>query len=193
MPETHKGLLIRAFKTRRSFETWVEKNYAKSEDGLWVKFAKKASGLSSITYEEAREVALIYGWIDGLKNAIDETYYAVRFTPRRPRSKWSKINRDIVEALLEEDKLHPAGLAQVEAAKSDGRWDNAYAGQADIEPPADFLKALAKSRKAKKAWPTIKGASRFHVIYQIQDAKRPETRARRITKFIQMLEAGDLP
>lgn len=193
MPEKHKGLLIRAFKTRRSFETWVDNNHAKAEEGLWVKFAKKSTGLSSITYEEAREVALIYGWIDGLKNALDETYYAIRFTPRRPRSKWSKINRDIVEALIEEDKLHPAGLAEVEAAKSDGRWDNAYAGQADIKPPADFQKALAKSPKAKKAWPTIKSASRYHVLYQIQDAKRPETRARRITKFIQMLESGELP
>lgn len=193
MPEEHNGLLIRAFKTRRSFETWVDKNHAKREDGLWVKFAKKASGLSSITYEEAREVALIYGWIDGLKNALDDQYYAIRFTPRRPRSKWSRINRDIVEALLEENKLHPAGLAQVEAAKADGRWDNAYLGQADIKPPADFKKALAKSPKAKKAWPTIKSASRYHVLYQIEEAKRPETRARRITKFILMLEAGDLP
>ena len=193
MPEKHKGLLIRAFKTRRSFETWVDKNHAKAEEGLWVKFAKKSTGLSSITYEEAREVALIYGWIDGLKNALDETYYAIRFTPRRPRSKWSKINRDIVEALIEGDKLHPAGLAEVEAAKADGRWDKAYLGQADIKPPADFQKALAKSPKAKKAWPTIKSASRFHVLHHIEDAKRPETRARRITKFIQMLESGDLP
>ena len=193
MPETHKGQPIRAFKTRRSFETWIDKNHAKAEDGLWVKFAKKNSGLKSITYVEAREVALIYGWIDGLKNAIDEDYYAIRFTPRRPRSKWSKINREIVEGLIEEDKMHPAGLVEVEAAKSDGRWDKAYLGQADIEPPPDFQKALARSRKAKKAWPTIKSSSRYHVLYQLHDAKREATRARRIAKFIKMLEEGELP
>jgi len=193
MPETHKGILIRAFKTRRSFETWLDNNHAKKDDGLWVKLAKKASGLKTVSYEEAREVALIYGWIDGLKNAIDENYYAIRLTPRRPRSKWSKINRDIVQGLIDEDMMHPAGLAEVEAAKADGRWDNAYLGQADIKPPKDFERALAKSARARKAWPTIKSSSRFHVLHQIEDAKREETRARRIAKFVKMLEQGELP
>ena len=193
MARTHKGLPIRRFATRRSFEGWVEKNHAKVDDGLWVEIAKKASGYESVSYEEAREVALIYGWIDGLKNAIDADYYAIRFTPRRPRSKWSKINRDIVETLIADGKMHAAGLAEVEVARADGRWDAAYLGQATAQPPADFMEALAKSARAQRAWPDLKASSRFQVINQILDAKRETTRARRIAKFITMLENDELP
>ncbi len=118
----HKGLEIRRFETQAAFERWLEKNHALAE-GLWVKFAKKGSSKTSLTYAQAREAAIIYGWIDGLKNRIDDDFYALRFTGRRAKSPWSKINRDIAEALIEQARMKPPGLAQVKAAQADGRWN----------------------------------------------------------------------
>ncbi|KIG19265.1 putative periplasmic membrane protein [Enhygromyxa salina] len=169
---------------------WLGVNH-KVSDGLWVKLAKKASGIASIDYVEAREGALIHGWIDGQKRSIDAQYYAIRFTPRRKRSKWSKINREIVEGLIEEGKLKPAGLAQVQAARADGRWDAAYAGAATIEVHPELQAALDRNAKAKRAFAKVSAANRYSILYNVNDAKKPETRARRISKYIAMLVDGE--
>lgn len=192
MPK-HKGLDIKPFKTRAAFEKWMRDNHAKLEDGLWVKFAKKATGLASVTYEEAREVAIIYGWIDGLKNAIDDKYYAIRFTPRRPRSIWSKINCDIAEELIKRKKMRAAGLREVKAAKADGRWDRAYGGQATMPVPKEFARALAKHPTAKKNFAALRATIRYAVLFRIHDAKRETTKQRRIDEFIAALDRGDPP
>ena len=190
---THKGLPLLPFKTKAAWATWLRKNHAKAEDGIWLKFAKKASGLPSITYAEAREVAIVYGWIDGLKNALDDEYYTLRFTPRRPKSKWSKINRGIAEALIKTGKMKAAGLKEVEAAKKDGRWKAAYASQAQIKVPTDLTKALARVPKAKRFFAALDAKNRYAILFQIEDAKKPETRARRIKKFVQMCREGVKP
>lgn len=187
----HEGLPIKPFKTRTAFETWLRDNHANVEDGLWIKFAKKATGLSTVTYEEAREVAIIYGWIDGLRHALDERYYAIRFTPRRPRSKWSQINRDIAEDLIKRRKMRAAGKREVDAAKKDGRWEMAYAGQRTMEIPADLRRALDESASAKKNFAALSAANRYAILHAIYDAKRETTRQRRIEKFVGMLERGE--
>src|SRR5688572_20350776 len=142
-----KGLPIYLFASKE-WEDWLHKNYAQ-QDGVWLQFAKKNSGATSITYEQARAAALQYGWIDGLVSRIDDTYYAMRFTPRRAKSVWSKINCELVEGFIAAGKMQPSGMAQVEAAKNDGRWDAAYEGQATITLQDDFKKALDADPKAK--------------------------------------------
>lgn len=188
----HKGLLIKSFSTQAVFDRWISKNVDR-EEGLWVKLAKKGNPRASITYVGAREVALIYGWIDGLKNRIDDDDFAIRFTPRRARSKWSKINREIVEGLIANKRMHPSGLAVVAAAKADGRWDAAYAGPATAAPHPELLAALRTSKKAGKVFKSLSSANRFAIVYAVQDAKRDATRARRIAKYIEMLECGEVP
>ncbi len=187
----HKGLELIAFATQGALNTWLRKHHGRHE-GVWIKLAKKNSGIRSISYEEGRESAIAFGWIDGLKNALDERYYAIRFTPRRPRSIWSKINRDIADGLIRDGKMKPAGLKEVDAAKNDGRWERAYSATADMKVPRDFQQELRKSPKAKQAFDKLSKTIRFGVLYNIQDAKRPETRARRIQKFLKMLESGEL-
>jgi uncharacterized protein YdeI (YjbR/CyaY-like superfamily) len=191
MPELHPrdNRPILPFKTKASFCAWLEKHHANSP-GIWIKFAKKNSGVASIVYPEALDVSLCFGWIDSQVASLDETFYLQRFTPRGPKSKWSKINCGKVESLIATGEMRPAGLRQIEAAKKDGRWEQAYQGQRDMKPPADFLSDLAKEPKAKKFFETLSGANRFAILYQIHDAKKPETRRRRIQKFIAMLIAG---
>lgn len=188
----HKGLLIKPFSSQAVFTRWLHKNVDR-EDGLWVKLAKKGNPRASITYVEAREVAIIYGWIDGLKNTIDDTDFAIRFTPRRARSKWSKINREIAQGLIAEGRMQPSGLAAVDAAKKDGRWAAAYDGPATAKPHPELLAALKRSKKATKAFASLSGANRFAIIYAVQEAKREATRERRIAKYIDMLERGEVP
>lgn len=190
--DRHKGLPVLPFATKAAWARWLRSNHAKS-DGLWIAFAKKGSGVASLTYEEAREVALAHGWIDGLKNARDETWYLLRFTPRRARSKWSKINREIAEQLIAAGAMKPAGLAQVEAAKADGRWDAAYDPPSTVQVHPELEAALARSAKARRALATISSANRFAILHQVHDAKRPDTRKRRIEKFVAMLERGEVP
>jgi uncharacterized protein YdeI (YjbR/CyaY-like superfamily) len=189
--ELHQGLPVLPFASKAAWARWLQRNHAKLE-GLWIAFAKKGTGVASVSYEEAREVALVWGWIDGLKHARDETWYLLRFTPRRARSKWSKINREIVEQLIAAGKMKPPGLAQVEAAKADGRWDAAYDSPSKMQMHPDFAAALERSPKAKAAFAEVSAANRYAFLHQVHDAKREETRRRRIEKFVAMLERSDV-
>jgi uncharacterized protein YdeI (YjbR/CyaY-like superfamily) len=183
-------LPVIAFASKTAFEEWLEGNH-ESTDGLWVKFAKKASGIETVVYAEAVEVALCFGWIDGLVNKLDADFYLQRFTPRRARSKWSQINRDKAEALIAAGAMRPTGLAEVERAKADGRWDAAYASPSKIEVPDDLQAALETNPKAQDFFEQISKTNRYAILYRIEDAKRPETRTRRIEQFVAMLERGE--
>jgi uncharacterized protein YdeI (YjbR/CyaY-like superfamily) len=179
------------FETFEAWLEWLEINHSIS-NGLWIKFAKKASGIPSITYEQAREGALMYGWIDGQKGSVDDNFYKLRFTPRRSKSIWSKINCGIVEALIAEGKMKPSGLKEVESAKADGRYEAAYESQSKITVPEDFQKALDSNPKAKEFLNTVNSVNRYAFLYRIHTAKKPETRAARIAKFIEMLKNGEV-
>ena len=183
-------LPIKAFATARAWERWLAKEPATSE-GLWIRLAKQGSEIISISYEEAVEVALCYGWIDGQKAAVDEEFWLQRFTPRRPGSRWSKINCGRVEALAAAGRMKPGGRREVERAKADGRWDAAYAGQATMAVPGDLEAALAKDSQAKRSFSTLDAANRYAILYRIHDAKQPETRARRIAQFVETLSRGE--
>jgi uncharacterized protein YdeI (YjbR/CyaY-like superfamily) len=188
--DTKQGLPILAFASPAKWEEWLEEHHRTSK-GLWLKIAKKGSGETTVTYAEALEVALCHGWIDGQKGALDAAFFIQRFTPRGPRSKWSKINVDKVEALAKAKRMRPSGLAEVEKAKADGRWEAAYEGQRTITVPDDLQKELDANPKAAAFFATLSSVNRYAILYRIQDAKKPETRARRIEKFIGMLERGE--
>jgi uncharacterized protein YdeI (YjbR/CyaY-like superfamily) len=181
---------VKSFRTPAAWQTWLEKHHG-DEAGIWMKFAKKGTGTVTVTYAEALEVALCWGWIDSQAKGLDETHYLQRFTPRRKRSKWSKINRDAATRLIKSGEMKPPGLLEVERAKSDGRWDAAYAGQSTATVPEDFERALRKSKAAREFFATLSGQNRYALLYRIQDAKRPETRARRIAQFVEMLAQGE--
>lgn len=178
------------FATPAELERWLRKHHAKASC-LWVKYAKKKSGIPSIDWNQAVDVALCYGWIDGQRAAFDETWFLQRFTPRRPRSPWSRANRDTASRLLAEGLMQPAGREQVERAQADGRWDAAYEGSRSIEVPADFRAALDANPAARDAFAGINRTNRFAFLYRINEAKRPQTRAARIEKFVAMLAAGE--
>jgi uncharacterized protein YdeI (YjbR/CyaY-like superfamily) len=182
-------LPVEEFASTKAWERWLRANHAQAP-GLWLKIAKKGTGVVTVDFVQAIEVALCYGWIDGLRHAHDETYFRQRFTPRKPRSKWSQINRDRVEALIAAGRMRPAGQAQVDVAKADGRWDAAYAGARTMEVPDDLTKALQRNTKARRAFAALDGTNRYSILFRIHDAKRPETRARRIEQFVTMLEEG---
>lgn len=169
---------------------WLARQHDKST-GVWLKIAKKDSGIPSVTYEEALDVALCYGWIDGQKKGFDDKYWLQKFTPRGLKSIWSKINTEKAEKLIASGEMKPAGLKAIEAAKQDGRWDAAYASQKNITIPEDFQAALDKNEKAKVAFSNLKGAERYSFLFRIYNAKKPETRARHIQKFVEMLERGE--
>jgi uncharacterized protein YdeI (YjbR/CyaY-like superfamily) len=193
MPTKKKPELpIIPFASSDAWEVWLEEHHTAS-DGLWLKIAKKGSGLETVTYDQAVEIALCYGWIDGQVRKFDEYYYLQRFTPRRPRSKWSKINRQKVTELIERGEMKPAGLREVERAKADGRWDAAYDAPSTATLPEDLLRELEKNEKAREFFSELDGRNRYAILYQIQDAKRPETRARRITKYVAMLAEQKKP
>jgi uncharacterized protein YdeI (YjbR/CyaY-like superfamily) len=174
------------FESREAWEAWLEERHATSS-GLWVKFAKKYSGIVSVSHADALDVALRHGWIDGQAAKFDENYWLQRFTPRRPRSKWSKINRDKVKQLIEQGEMKPAGLQEVERAKADGRWDAAYEAQSKATVPDDLQRELEKNDLAREFFATLDSRNRYAILYRIQDAKKPETRARRIEKYVAML------
>ena len=182
-------LPIVSFASRDAWETWLEERHATSE-GLWIKFAKKGSGIESVTYDQAVEVSLCYGWIDGQARKLDEDYYLQRFTPRRPRSKWSKVNRQKAMDLVKRGKMKAAGLREVERAKADGRWDAAYDAPSSATVPDDLRRELEKNEKAREFFATLNSANRYAILHRIQDAKKPETRARRIEKYVAMLREG---
>jgi uncharacterized protein YdeI (YjbR/CyaY-like superfamily) len=183
-------LPIRLFATPLDLEVWLEENHAQS-DGFWLKVAKKDSGEQSVTYAEALELALCFGWIDSQKRGLDKKFFLQRFTPRRPRGRWSRINRDKVEALLGAGSMRPAGLAEVEAAKADGRWEAAYAGAATAKVPDDLQRELDASPAAREFFAGLDSSNRYAIIYRLNDAKKPETRERRLRKFVAMLERGE--
>jgi uncharacterized protein YdeI (YjbR/CyaY-like superfamily) len=181
-----QDLPVIAFASLEDWGRWLEEHHT-SADGLWLKIAKKGSDIASISYAEALEVALCYGWIDSQKARFDEEHWLQRFTPRRPGSKWSKDNRDKAEELSAEGLMKPAGLQEVERAKADGRWDAAYAGQRSMTIPDDLRLALEKNERAREFFATLDSRNRYAILYRIQTARKPETRARRIEKFIAML------
>lgn len=187
MNEARAGLPIVGFENGAAFEAWLAAEPWTSA-GLWVKLAKKGSGIAGITHGEAIEAALCHGWIDGLAHPCDEKSWLLRFTPRKKRSKWSQINRDRALALIASHRMRKAGLAEVEAAKADGRWEAAYAPQSKAEIPPDLQAALDANPEAAAFFATLKSANRYAILYRVTEAKRPETRARRIEKFIAMLE-----
>ncbi|MBA2346218.1 MAG: YdeI/OmpD-associated family protein [Rubrobacter sp.] len=185
-------LEILPFESAETWEVWLDVNHT-STDGLWIKFAKKSSGIATVTYAEALDIALCYGWIDGQTRKFDDEYYLQRFTPRRKRSKWSKINREKVAKLIEAGRMKPAGLWEIERAKADGRWDAAYDSPSTATVPDDLQRRFDENPEASEFFATLDSRNRYAILYQIQDAKKPETRARRIEKFVAMLNRREKP
>jgi uncharacterized protein YdeI (YjbR/CyaY-like superfamily) len=183
-------LPILPFASPAELEAWLEDNHA-SSDGIWLKIAKKGSGIESVNYAEALELALCFGWIDSQKRGLDERHFQQRFTPRRPRGKWSRINREKAERLIASGAMRPAGQAEVDAAKADGRWDAAYPGQRTAEVPDDLRQELDRNEAARDFFAKLDSANRYAILYRLEDAKKPETRAKRLRKFIGMLERGE--
>lgn len=177
------------FKTSVDFRHWLEKNHV-SSDGLWLRISKKNAGEKSLTYAEALDEALCYGWIDGQKKPFDEQSWLQKFTPRRSRSGWSKLNTRHVERLTKAGAMTPAGLEAVRAAKADGRWEAAYASPRNAGPPEDFLKELSKNKKAKTFFETLNKANVYSIVYRLQTAKNPETREKRMKVILAMMEQG---
>jgi len=177
----------RLFATPQAWESWLDKNQRKSS-GIWMRLAKKDSGLVSITYAEALEVALCYGWIDGQKRGESEQAWLQRFLPRSGRSIWSKINREKAQALIAGGKMKSAGLEAIEAAKNCGRWESAYDSPKASKIPPDFQSALDANPRASEFFATLDSANRYAVLFRIQTVKKAETRARKIAEFIEMLK-----
>ncbi|WP_411721242.1 YdeI/OmpD-associated family protein [Mycetocola sp.] len=173
-----------------AFREWIEE-HQDSSPGAWLVIAKKGSGQTTVTYAEALDVALAYGWIDGQSRSVDEATYVQRFTPRRPRSPWSVRNVGIAEAMIADGRMKPRGLAEVERARADGRWERAYHGPKNAEPHPDFLAALGKNPQAAEFFASLNSQNRYAIYYRIQDAKRPETRVRRIEDFVDRLARGE--
>ncbi|RPJ24995.1 MAG: bacteriocin-protection protein [Chloroflexi bacterium] len=183
-------LSIIPFESKKKWADWLAKQHDKSA-GVWLKLSKKDSGIPSVTRDEALDIALCYGWIDGQGKSFDDKYWLQKFTPRRPKSIWSKINTEKVERLIASGEMKPAGLKAIEAAKQDGRWEAAYSSQKNITVPEDFQAALDKNKKAKTFFATLNGANRYAILFRIHNAKKPETRAKRIQQFVEMLERGE--
>jgi uncharacterized protein YdeI (YjbR/CyaY-like superfamily) len=183
-------MLTRSFATPAAFSTWLSRNHD-SVPELWLKLAKKDSKTKSISYAEAVDVLLSWGWIDGQKQSAEAGFWLQKVTPRRPRSIWSQINCKKAEALIAAGGMQPPGLLQVELAKADGRWKAAYASAKTATVPADFAAALAKSSRARKFFETLDGTNRYAILWRIGQAKKAETRAARIAKFVAMLAAHE--
>ena len=190
MEEERAGLSIIAFEDAASLEAWLDRQPPDSP-GIWLKLSKKGSGIPSVSKTEAIDAALCHGWIDGQLDRYSETSWLIRFTPRKARSKWSEVNRKRALELIEAGRMRPAGLAEIERAKADGRWDAAYAPQSRAQVPPDLQAALDASPAAAAFFATLKGANRYAILYRVGDAKRPETRARRIEQFVAMLARGE--
>ncbi|MFJ9346459.1 YdeI family protein [Streptomyces sp. NPDC101237] len=187
-----QDLEIVSFESAGAFEAWLGMNHAVSP-GLWLKLRKKGPGIVALDYAQALDVALCYGWIDGQKAALDDRWWLQRFTPRTPRSTWSKINRDKVAALIEQGRMRPAGQAEVDRAKADGRWEAAYDGARSAGVPDDLAAALSADPAAAAFFETLDRQNRYAILYRVQDAKKAETRARRIEKYVGMLARGEKP
>jgi uncharacterized protein YdeI (YjbR/CyaY-like superfamily) len=183
-------LPVIAFEDAGAWRAWLEANHA-SAPGIWLKFAKKASGKASVSYPEAVEEALCYGWIDGQARGLNESWSLQRFTPRRARSVWSKLNRERALALIESGRMEPAGLAEVERAQRDGRWDAAYDPPSKAEVPDDLTAALSENPAAQAAFAGLDSGNCYAILFRLQNAKRADTRARRIAQFVDMLAKGE--
>jgi uncharacterized protein YdeI (YjbR/CyaY-like superfamily) len=186
---TKQDLPIIHFASQREWEQWLAARDAAAK-GLWLKIAKRESGIATVSYPEAVESALCYGWIDGQRASLDEQFYLQRFTPRGPRSKWSRVNRDKATELIAQGRMTPAGLAQVEQARQNGRWDAAYEPQSRAAVPDDLQQALDRHPAAQAFFATLDSRNRYAILYRLQDAKTPATRARRIEQFVAMLDEG---
>ncbi|MET3930763.1 YdeI/OmpD-associated family protein [Lysobacter soli] len=182
-------LPIKLFKTEAAWETWLAAHG--DAPGVWLKIAKKDTGATSVSYSQALDVALCHGWIDGLKRSCDAQYFLQRFTPRKAKSLWSKLNIARVEKLLDAGRMQPAGLREVEAAKADGRWDAAYQSASVMDVPPEFAAALAKNAKARKAFEALDRTNRYAFCWRVHTAKKPETKAARVEKFVAMLLRGE--
>ncbi len=181
-----------AFESDTDWEAWLAEHHA-TVDGVWIKMAKKSTGLPTVTHAQAVEVALCYGWIDGQRNRFDDQWFLQRFTPRRSRSNWSKINRDKAEQLIREGRMQPAGLVEVERARADGRWDAAYDSPRTATVPDDLAAALADEPAARQAFDELDGTNRYAVLWRVHTAATPQTRARRIASLVQVLAEGRRP
>jgi uncharacterized protein YdeI (YjbR/CyaY-like superfamily) len=182
-------LPIIAFASASDWEAWLEAN--QDSPGVRVKIAKKGSGIDSVRYPEVLDSAICFGWIDGVRNALDAEYFLQKFTPRTKRSKWSKVNRAKVEALSAAGRMRPRGLAEVERAKADGRWEAAYESPKNMPIPDDLQAELDARPAAKEFFAGLNSQNRYAILFRLHDAKRPETRARRLEKFVAMLERGE--
>ncbi|MFA9289208.1 MAG: YdeI family protein [Weeksellaceae bacterium] len=181
---------ILPFASAKAFETWLKENHA-SSDGVWIQIFKKATGKPTVDHPGALDVALCYGWIDGQSKKYNEESYLQKFTPRRARSMWSKINIGKVEKLIKDGKMQPSGQAEIDRAKADGRWDQAYDSPSNMKAPADFLKELEKHPKAKAFYETLNKTNLYAFHWRLQTSKKPETRERRMKQFLEMLERGE--
>src|SRR5579863_45183 len=190
MARTKRDLPVLAFKSREAWHTWLVAQAASSE-GLWLKLAKKSAGIASVSKSEAVDTALCHGWIDGQLDSFDDQYSLVRFTPRRSASKWSEKNRTRALQLIESGQMLPAGLQEIERAQKDGRWEVAYAPQSTAQVPDDLRLALKRNAKAARFFETLNRVNRYAILYRVHNAKKPETRAARIAKFVAMLAAGE--
>ncbi|MEU7051973.1 MULTISPECIES: YdeI/OmpD-associated family protein [Streptomyces] len=185
-----QDLEILSFDSAEAFEAWLAEHHA-SCPGIWLKLRKKGPGIVALDYAQALDVALCHGWIDGRKAKLDDEWWLQRFTPRKPNSKWSKVNRDKVAALIEQGRMRPAGQAEIDRAKADGRWEAAYDGAKTATVPDDLTAALAAEPSAAAFFETLDRRNRYAILYRIQDAKKAGTRARRIEKFVAMLAKGE--
>lgn len=183
-------LPVLAFESAEAFEAWLAKNHS-DPAGIWVRFAKKGSGIESVTYAEAVDIALCWGWIDGQAKAIDDQWYVQRFTQRRARSPWSKRNVAKTEALIAAGRMKPPGMAEIERAQADGRWEAAYAGPRTMEVPEDLQRELDARPEAAAFFATLNSANRYAILWNLQQAKRADTRKRRLEKYVGMLERGE--
>lgn len=183
-------LPTKLFATAGAWEEWLDRNHARSP-GVWLKIAKATAGVESVSYAQALEIALLFGWIDGQKQTFDARHWLQKFTPRVAKSPWSERNRGIAMRLIEEGRMRPAGLAAVESAKSDGRWERAYASQRGATVPPDLQRALDAAPEARGFFETLESHNRYAILYRVQDAKKPETRAKRIADFVGMLARGE--
>jgi uncharacterized protein YdeI (YjbR/CyaY-like superfamily) len=188
--ELHKDLPVLLFHRPTEWQEWLAENHDKPA-AVWIKFAKKNTDAVSISYDEALEIALCYGWIDGLINKYDEKYYLTRFSPRKIQSVWSKTNRQTVEKLIADGKMQPSGLAAIEAAKANGRWDTAYDSSKEMKIPEDFLMELAKDKKAEKFFNSLNRANTYAIGWRLQTAHKPEARAKRMEKILEMMKKGE--
>ena len=187
--EMHKDVPVYLFTTPQEWAKWLAKNHA-SVTAVWIKFAKKNTSAVSINYAQALDVALCYGWIDGLVNKYDEKYYLQRFTPRSKKSNWSKINREHIARLIKEKRMQPSGLLTVEIAKKNGQWDSAYDSSKDMQVPEDFLKEVVKDERVMAFYKTLTRANTYAIAWRLQTAKKPETREKRFNALLEMLKKG---